>query len=106
MEMRKLNTDEVRLCEKSITAMKKELEHWEPSLPAPATTGQESPGSSGPPSRRRLNPLFVAWLMGHHWLMKPTLLENRVDYLRLMGNAVVPPQAATAFRELAKRIER
>lgn len=58
-------------------------------------------GEASSKERRSLNPLFVEWLMG--W--PPGRLDiARVDRLRMLGNGVVPLQAAYAVRTLATRL--
>lgn len=58
------------------------------------------PGPNGP----RLSPRFAEWLMclpdGH---VTDTPGITRADMLRILGNGVIPPQGATAARELARR---
>jgi hypothetical protein len=41
--------------------------------PAPRATGPASPGPSGPRSRKRLNTVFVSWLMGWTWLIPESI---------------------------------
>ncbi|WP_431728291.1 hypothetical protein [Verrucosispora sp. TAA-831] len=71
---------------------------WELLLgrPAPAPT---QPGRHGKPV---LAPPFVEWLMGldTHWVTDPTLAVPRTAALRVLGNGVVPQQAAVALRLL------
>jgi DNA (cytosine-5)-methyltransferase 1 len=52
--------------------------------------------------RGRLNPVFVEWLMGlpEGWVTDPDLAVSRTQQLRILGNAVVPAQAALAIRLL------
>ncbi|MEU2171710.1 hypothetical protein ACH47V_32605 [Micromonospora chersina] len=67
--------------------------------PVPAPT---QPGQHGKPV---LAPPFVEWLMGlpAHWVTDPTLDLPRTGALRVLGNGVVPAQAATALRLLLCR---
>lgn len=67
--------------------------------PVPAPT---QPGQHGKPV---LAPPFVEWLMGlpEHWVTNPTLGLPRTAALRVLGNGVVPAQAATALRLLLRR---
>jgi site-specific DNA-cytosine methylase len=64
------------------------------SLADQVTTGSSRTGRKG--NTRRLNPRFVAWLMGFpvDW----TVEVSRTDQLRCLGNAVVPAQGAYATR--------
>lgn len=77
------------------------IQRWETILgrPAPAAT---EPGRNG----RRLSPRFVEWLMGlptGHVTDIPGLSRNA--QLRLLGNGVVPQQAATAYTDLLTTAE-
>ncbi|MCP2323668.1 DNA (cytosine-5)-methyltransferase 1 [Hamadaea flava] len=71
---------------------------WETILdqPAPAPT---EPGRSGSPV---LAPPFVQWLMGlpAGWVTDPQIGLARTAALRVLGNGVVPHQAAMALRLL------
>lgn len=71
---------------------------WELLLgpPAPEPT---QPGRHGKPV---LAPPFVEWLMGldEHWVTDPALGLPRTAALRVLGNGVVPQQAAAALRLL------
>jgi len=71
------------------------------SLADQVTTGSSQTGRQG--NTRRLNPRFVAWLMGFpiDW----TAEVPRVDQLRALGNAVVPDQAAYAVTVLWRELE-
>jgi len=71
------------------------IRRWESATgrPAPAPT---EPGKTGQP---RLSPAFVEWLMGlpdGHVTAVPGLTRN--EQLKLLGNGVVPHQAALATR--------
>lgn len=73
------------------------VERWERVLgrpaPAPTMTGQRG--------ARVLSPLFVEWMMGlpTGWVTDaPGISRN--DQLKMLGNGVVPQQAATALRAL------
>lgn len=71
------------------------IDRWErvTGRPAPAPT---EPGRTGQP---RLSPAFVEWLMGlpaGHVTAVPGLTRN--EQLKLLGNGVVPQQAALATR--------
>ncbi|MFD6754930.1 hypothetical protein [Micromonospora gifhornensis] len=74
------------------------IARWEKLLgrPAPVPT---QPGRHGAPV---LAPPFVEWLMGldPHWITDPTLALPRTAALRVLGNGVVPQQAAAALRLL------
>ena len=71
---------------------------WELLLgrPVPEPT---QPGKHGKPV---LAPPFVEWLMGldEQWVTDPTLALPRTGALRVLGNGVVPQQAAAALRLL------
>lgn len=71
---------------------------WELLLgrPAPEPT---QPGRNGKPV---LAPTFVEWLMGlsPQWVTDPDLDLPRTLALKVLGNGVVPQQAATALRLL------
>ncbi len=72
------------------------VRRWEAVLGRPAPAPHD-PGRAGP----RLSPRFVEWLMGlpdGHVTDVPGL--TRTDMLRVLGNGVVPQQAATALRLL------
>ena len=62
-------------------------------------------GGRRAPSERQLSPRFVEWMMGlpDGWVTDPNMWtgvpgNHRNLQLRLLGNGVVPPQAATAVR--------
>jgi DNA (cytosine-5)-methyltransferase 1 len=85
---------------------------WGPYAPAIARwehlTGRSAPDPTEPTPRggRRLNPRFVEWLMGldpGHVTAVPGLTRNQ--QLKLLGNGVVPVQAAAALAELLDRVE-
>lgn len=65
-----------------------------------ATTGQEPPPPTD--SAGRLNAPFVEWMMGlpPGWVTSIDGI-SRTRQLRLLGNGVVPQQAAAAYRTLA-----
>ncbi|WP_431893323.1 hypothetical protein [Micromonospora haikouensis] len=71
---------------------------WELLLDRPAPEPTQ-PGRHGRPV---LAPPFVEWLMGldRHWVTHPPLALPRTAALRVLGNGVVPQQAATALRLL------
>ena len=68
--------------------------------------GLQQPDPDGPGDRggtgRRLNPVFVEWMMGlpEGWVTDPTLNLPRTQQLRMLGNGVVPQQAQHAYRLL------
>ena len=65
--------------------------------PAPPPTSLSARGN------RRLNPAFTEWMMGlpaGHVTGTPGLVPNAM--LRILGNGVVPHQAAEAFRQHAR----
>lgn len=55
---------------------------------------------------QQLSPRFVEWMMGlpPGWVTDVPGL-TRTDQLRLLGNGVVPQQAAEAFRRLLRSSE-
>lgn len=67
-----------------------------------------------PPSVRALNPMFVEWMMGlpEGWVTDPRIWDGtppgrrRRLQLRMLGNGVVPQQAAMAVRMLTGMIAR
>ncbi|GAA2022277.1 hypothetical protein [Polymorphospora rubra] len=71
---------------------------WETLLGRPAPNPTQ-PGRHGKPV---LAPPFVEWLMGldEHWVTAPELDLPRTLALRVLGNGVVPQQAAAALRLL------
>ncbi|MBQ0896048.1 hypothetical protein KBX37_23630 [Micromonospora sp. U56] len=76
------------------------IARWEllTGRPVPAPT---QPGQHGKPV---LAPPFVEWLMGlpDQWVTDPTLGLPRTAALRVLGNGVVPAQAATALHLLLR----
>ncbi|MFY1673919.1 hypothetical protein ACN27G_28860 [Plantactinospora sp. WMMB334] len=72
---------------------------WETLLGRPAP----DPTQLGRHSKPVLAPPFVEWLMGldEHWVTDPELDLPRTLALRVLGNGVVPQQAATALRLLS-----
>jgi DNA (cytosine-5)-methyltransferase 1 len=71
---------------------------WEPLL-GRAVPEPTQPGRHGKPV---LAPRFVEWLMGlpDGWVTDPDLTVPRTAALRILGNGVVPQQAALALRLL------
>lgn len=65
--------------------------------------GMGTPLAMAVGGKRRLNPRFVAWLMGFDpdWCAE----LPRVDALRCYGNAVVPAQGAYAMRLLMEALD-
>ncbi|MGR6320754.1 hypothetical protein Q2K19_22025 [Micromonospora soli] len=70
-------------------------------------TGRPVPAPTQPGRYRKtvLAPPFVEWLMGlpAHWVTDPSFGLPRTAALRVLGNGVVPAQAATALRLLLCR---
>lgn len=71
------------------------IRRWEHTIGRPAPRPTDDRG--------RLNPVFVEWMMGlpHGWVTDPALGVSRTQQLRMLGNAVVPQQAALAWSILA-----
>lgn len=69
------------------------IERWERTIgrPAPAPTVD-----------KKLNPVFVEWLMGLEpgWVTNPDIGIKRNDQLKALGNGVVPQQASLALKIL------
>ena len=65
--------------------------------PAPDPTAP-----TGKKGAQRLSPAFVEWLMmlPDGWVTDPAIGLKRDQQLKLLGNGVVPPQAAAAVRHL------
>ena len=72
------------------------VERWE------STIGRAAPKPTD--DKRRLNPRFVEWMMGldDGWVCDH--VEGRSHQLRILGNGVVPQQAAEALRQLLERV--
>jgi DNA (cytosine-5)-methyltransferase 1 len=72
------------------------IRRWE------AATGRPAPLPTEPGERtsRRLNPLFVEWLMGlpEGWVTGLSL--PRAQQLKILGNGVVTRQAVEGYRRL------
>jgi DNA (cytosine-5)-methyltransferase 1 len=77
------------------------IHRWERTLGRPAPAGTE-PGRTGP----RLSPRFVEWLQGlpEGWVTDVPGV-SRSEALKLLGNGVVPAQAALAVRLLTTALE-
>ena len=72
------------------------IHRWEHFLGRPAPPPAE-PGPSGPP---RLSAAFAEWMMGIPGLVTGVPGIPRTGQLRVIGNGVVPQQAAAALRLL------
>jgi DNA (cytosine-5)-methyltransferase 1 len=55
-------------------------------------------------SKGRLNPVFVEWMMGLPDGWVSSRLEARTRALKVLGNGVVPQQAAAAVRILIDQL--
>lgn len=71
------------------------VERWEPVV------GRTAPGPVD--DQRRLNPLFVEWMMGLPRGWVTDVLDKRGPTLKCLGNGVVPQQAALALRLLVEQ---
>lgn len=75
-------------------------------------TGRAAPPPTHPPRRAggkpQLSARFVEWLMGLHdgHVTSPDLALPREHQLRLLGNGVVPQQAALAVRQLTQTVRK
>jgi DNA (cytosine-5)-methyltransferase 1 len=69
---------------------------WETVLGCPAPP----PAEPGPSGRPRLSPAFAEWMMGVPGLVTAVPGISRTGQLRVIGNGVVPQQAAAALRLL------
>ena len=68
------------------------IRRWEHTL------GRSAPAPVD--DRGRLNPALVEWMMGYPEGWVCDITDRRTDALRMLGNAVVPQQAAHALRGL------
>lgn len=73
------------------------IARWEPIVGRPAPEPTDG--------KRRLNPKFVEWMMGLPDGWVTDIVSSRTHSLRILGNGVVPQQAAYALHLLAKNIE-
>ena len=75
-------------------------------------TGRKAPPPTNPPRREggkpQLSARFVEWLMGlpDGHVTSPDLGLSREQKLRMLGNGVVPQQAALAVRQLTQTIRK
>lgn len=69
------------------------IERWEQTIGRPAPD---------PTVDKKLNPVFVEWLMGLEpgWVTNPDIGIKRNDQLKALGNGVVPQQASLALKTL------
>ena len=74
------------------------IRRWEHVLGRPAPP----PAEPGPGGRTRLSAAFAEWLMGIPHLVTGVPGIPRTGQLRIIGNGVVPHQAAAALRLLAE----
>jgi DNA (cytosine-5)-methyltransferase 1 len=74
------------------------IRRWEHVLGHPAPP----PAEAGPGGRTRLSAVFAEWLMGIPHLVTGVPGIPRTAQLRIIGNGVVPHQAAAALRLLAE----
>jgi DNA (cytosine-5)-methyltransferase 1 len=74
------------------------IRRWEHVLGHPAPP----PAEPGPGGRTRLSAVFAEWLMGIPHLVTGVPGIPRTAQLRIIGNGVVPHQAAAALRLLAE----
>lgn len=74
------------------------IRRWENTLGRQAPP----PTENGKDGRPRLSPPFVEWMMGlpEGWVTDPRLGIPRTQQLKLLGNGVVPHQAALALQHL------
>lgn len=79
------------------------VERWAGVLGRPAP----QPLATSLKGGKQLNPAFVEWMMGlpHGHVTAPELGLSRVQQLRVLGNGVVPQQAATAVGLLLDRAQ-
>lgn len=65
------------------------------------------PPSSALLTDDHLNPRFAEWMMGlpTGWVTDPAIGLTRAEQLKIIGNGVVPQQAALALRTLRARLE-
>ena len=75
------------------------VERWEAVIGRPAP----SPTMRGREGRPRLNPVFVEWMMGlpPGHVTDPAIGLSRAQQLKILGNGVVPQQAAAAIAHMA-----
>lgn len=75
------------------------ITRWERAFGRPAPPPTAIHGKSTKP---RLNPVFVEWMMGlpAGWVTDTSVELSRAEQLRILGNGVVPQQAAAAITYL------
>jgi DNA (cytosine-5)-methyltransferase 1 len=76
------------------------IRRWERVLGQPAPP----PAEPGPGGRSRLSAAFAEWMMGIPNRVTGVPGISRTARLRLIGNGVVPQQAAAALRLLTERV--
>lgn len=78
------------------------IQRWEEVLGRPAPNPTAPTGKNGEP---RLSPAFVEWMMGLSagWVDECDL--TRAQKIKILGNGVVPQQAASALQDMKQSLE-